>query len=87
MGVNHASVPAAHPMIPLFGAGPVGAVSCDDILPVLVLLLLQWSPWLLSLVHINCCILTDFIAPFLSSGWHGYSLAAFTSAVVIIKKL
>ena len=67
--------------------GPVAAVSCDDILPVLVLLMLQWSPWLLALVHINCCILTDFIAPFLASGWHGYSLAAFTSTVVIIKKL
>lgn len=62
-------------------------MSCDEMLPMLVLVLLQLKPTLLSALHVHCCFLSDYIAPFLSSGWHGYSLAAFSSALHILGKL
>lgn len=63
------------------------AVSCDDILPVLVLVLLQLHPTLLAALHVDTVFLTDYTAPFLTNGWHGYSLASFSSAVQIITQL
>lgn len=65
----------------------LAAVNCDEILPILVLLMLQLPPWLLAILHLNCCLLTDFIAPFLSPGWHGYSLATFSATLHVIRKL
>lgn len=61
-------------------------VSCDDLLPVMVGALLRAHPKLLADIHINTIFLNDFIAPFLSSGWHGYSLTFFSSAIKIISE-
>ena len=63
------------------------AVSCDDLLPVLVLILLHAHPKLITALHIDTVFLNDYIAPFLSSGWHGYSLATFSSAIQVISQL
>ena len=63
------------------------AVSCDDLLPVLVLVLLQAHPSLITALHVDTVFLNDYIAPFLASGWHGYSLATFSSVVQIISQL
>ncbi len=60
------------------------AVCCDDLLPVMIMALIRTHPNLLVSVHINTRFLDDFIAPFLSSGWHGYSLTSFSSAIRII---
>lgn len=60
------------------------AVCCDDLLPVLIMALIRTHPTLLVNIHINTRFLDDFIAPFLSSGWHGYSLTCFSSAIRII---
>ncbi len=62
-------------------------VCCDDLLPVMVGALLQAHPKLLADIHINTIFLNDFIAPFLSSGWHGYSLTFFSSAIKIISDI
>lgn len=63
------------------------SVSCDDLLPLLVLVLLQLPPSLLANLFLQCCFLDDYMAPFLSAGWHGYSLAAFRSALQVIAEL
>ena len=65
----------------------LATVSCDELLPVLVLVLLQCKPSFLSKLHVHFTFLADYTPPFLSPGWHGYSLAAFTSALHIISKL
>jgi hypothetical protein len=66
----------------------LAAVSFDELLPVLVLILLhQLNPSALARLHVHCMFLADHTPPFLSPGWHGYSLAAFTSALHIISKL
>lgn len=65
----------------------LAAVSFDELLPVLVLILLQLSPSALARLHVHCMFLADYTPSFLSPGWHGYSLAAFTSALHIIAKL
>ena len=65
----------------------LAAVSCDEMLPVLVLVLLQLKPTMLSKLNLHCCFLSDYIAPFLSPGWHGYSLAAFSSALHVLSNL
>jgi len=62
-------------------------VSCDDLLPLLTLILLQMHPSFLANLHLHCCFLEDYIAQFLSAGWHGYSLAAFRSVLQIIAEL
>ncbi len=62
-------------------------VCCDDLLPVVVGALLRANPKLLADIHINTIFLNDFIAPFLSSGWHGYSLTFFSSAIRIISEI
>ena len=60
------------------------AVSGDDLLPLLVLVLLQLHPSFLAHLHLQCCLLDDYMAPFLSLGWHGYSLVTFQSAIKAI---
>lgn len=65
----------------------LASVNCDEILPVLVLLMLQLPPQLLAILHLNCCLISDYMAPFLSLGWHGYSLTTFSSTLQIINKL
>ena len=62
-------------------------VSCDDLLPLLILILLQLHPSLIANLYLQCCFLDDYIAPFLTSGWHGYSLTAFRSALHILAEL
>ena len=75
--------PSAEDSIDLSHAG----VSCDDLLPLLTLILLQMHPSFLANLHLHCCFLEDYIAQFLSAGWHGYSLAAFRSVLQIIAEL
>lgn len=75
------------PPLPAVDAS-LAAVSFDELLPVLVLTLLhRLSPSALARLHVHCMFLADYTPPFLSPGWHGYSLAAFTSALHIISKL
>lgn len=62
-------------------------VSCDDLLPLLALILLQLDPSFLASLFLHTSLLADFMAPFLEAGWHGYSLAAFRSALQIIAEL
>ena len=63
------------------------AVSGDDLLPLLVLVLLQLHPSFLAHLHLQCCLLEDYMAPFLSLGWHGYSLVTFLSAIKAIAEM
>ena len=65
----------------------LAAISFDELLPVLVLILMECVPSFLAKLHVHCAFLSDHMPPFLSPGWHGYSLAAFTSALHIISKL
>ena len=65
----------------------LAGVSCDDLLPLLTLILLQMHPSFLANLHLQCCFLEDYIAQFLAAGWHGYSLAAFRSVLQVIAEL
>lgn len=52
----------------------LAGVSCDDLLPLLILLLPQLPPIFLSQFWLHCLLLEDCCPSFLQAGWHGYIL-------------
>jgi hypothetical protein len=65
----------------------LAGVSCDDLLPLLVLLLLQLPPAFLCQLWLHCLLLEDCCPSFLQAGWHGYSLTTFRSSLTVISEL
>ncbi|XP_065888018.1 uncharacterized protein [Dysidea avara] len=68
-------------------SGSGGCVCCDELIPFLVACLLRVSPDLRCLIYVNCCFLIDFIPPFLTTGWHGYSHTSFQAACEVAGNL
>lgn len=63
------------------------AVNAEDLLPLLVLMMLQMDPWEVASMWPQLAFIEDLMAPFLSSGCHGWALVEFQMAQRIIHEL
>ena len=63
------------------------AVNAEDLLPLLVLMMLQMEPWEVASMWPQLAFTEDLMAPFLSSGCHGWALVEFQMAQRILHQL
>ena len=63
------------------------AVNAEDLLPLLVLMMLQMEPWEVASMWPQLAFTEDLMAPFLSSGCHGWALVEFQMAQRILHDL
>ena len=63
------------------------AITADDLLPLLVLMLLQMEPWEVAVMWPQLCFMEDLMATFLASGCHGWALVEFQMAQRFLHKL
>lgn len=63
------------------------AVNAEDLLPLLVLMMLQMDPWEVAAMWPQLAFTEDLMAPFLSSGCHGWALVEFQMAQRILHDL
>lgn len=63
------------------------AVNAEDLLPLLVLMMLQMDPWEVASMWPQLAFTEDLMAPFLSSGCHGWALVEFQMAQRILHEL
>ncbi|XP_078358799.1 uncharacterized protein LOC144643419 [Oculina patagonica] len=63
------------------------AVNAEDLLPLLVLMMLQMDPWEVASMWPQLAFTEDLMAPFLSSGCHGWALVEFQMAQRILHQL
>lgn len=63
------------------------AVNAEDLLPLLVLMMLQMDPWEVASMWPQLAFTEDLMAPFLASGCHGWALVEFQMAQRILHEL
>lgn len=63
------------------------AVNAEDLLPLLVLMMLQMDPWEAATMWPQLAFTEDLMARFLSSGCHGWALAEFQMAQRVLHDL
>lgn len=63
------------------------AVNAEDLLPLLVLMMLQMDPWEVASMWPQLKFTEDLMAPFLTSGCHGWALVEFQMAQRILHEL
>ena len=63
------------------------ALTAEDLLPLLVLMLLQMEPWETAVIWPQVKLIDDLMAPFLCSGCHGWALSQFQAAIRILSEL
>ena len=63
------------------------AVNAEDLLPLLVLMMLQMEPWEVATMWPQLAFTEDLMAPFLSSGCHGWALVEFQIAQRVLHEL
>ena len=63
------------------------AVNAEDLLPLLVLMMLQMEPWEAASMWPQLAFTEDLMAPFLSAGCHGWALVEFQMAQRILHEL
>ena len=63
------------------------AVNAEDLLPLLVLMMLQMDPWEVAAMWPQLAFTEDLMAPFLASGCHGWALVEFQMAQRILHEL
>ena len=63
------------------------AVNAEDLLPLLVLMMLQMEPWEVASMWPQLAFTEDLMAPFLTSGCHGWALVEFQMAQRILHEL
>lgn len=63
------------------------AVNAEDLLPLLVLMMLQMEPWEVAAMWPQLAFTEDLMAPFLTSGCHGWALVEFQMAQRILNEL
>lgn len=63
------------------------AVTAEDLLPLLVLMLLQLEPWETAVMWPQLQLIEDLMAPCLRSGCHGWALAQFQLALRFLSRL
>lgn len=63
------------------------AVNAEDLLPLLVLMMLQMEPWEVAAMWPQLVFTENLMAPFLSSGCHGWALVEFQMAQRVLNDL
>lgn len=63
------------------------AVNAEDLLPLLILMMLQMDPWEVASLWPQLKFTEDLMAPFLASGCHGWALVEFQMAQRILHEL
>ena len=63
------------------------AVNAEDLLPLLILMMLQMDPWEVASMWPQLAFTEDLMAPFLRSGCHGWALVEFQMAQRILHEL
>ena len=63
------------------------AVNAEDLLPLLILMMLQMDPWEVASMWPQLKFTEDLMAPFLASGCHGWALVEFQMAQRILHEL
>lgn len=63
------------------------AVNAEDLLPLLILMMLQLDPWEVAAMWPQLKFTEDLMAPFLQSGCHGWALVEFQMAQRILHEL
>ena len=62
------------------------AVSAEDLLPLLVLMLLKLEPAEVGKLYVEMCYISEMMADFLSSGCHSYALTEFQMALRVLSQ-
>ena len=63
------------------------AVSAEDLLPLLVLMLLKLKPEEVAKLYVEMCFISDMLVDFLSFGCHSYALTVFQTAFRVLSQV